>query len=289
MCDDFTAAQEDAKLTSNGLSRRQFAAMGAAVAVVACAEPGESKTPALRESTVRIDTPDGHADAFFVYPSRGKHPAVIIWPDIGGLREVFYAMGRRLAAAGFAVLVVNQYYRNAVAPVLESFAVWRTPEGQAKLKPMIAAINPDGIMRDSAAFVAWLDLQRVVDKRKGIGAQGYCMGGPFAVRTAAAAPARVRAAASFHGAGLVGASADSPDKLLARSQASYLIAIGRNDDARAPTDKDALRAAADAAGRAAEIEVYPADHGWCVADTPIYDAAQAERAWGRLLALYRGL
>ena len=286
MCDEFTEAEEAAALESKGLSRRQFAAMSAAVAMAACAKPGEAKAPALRESTVRIQTPDGMADAFFVHPARGKRPAVIIWPDIGGLREVYNVMGRRLAAAGYAVLVVNQYYRNAPAPVLASFAEWRTPAGQAKLAPMIAGVTAAGVTRDAAALVAWLDTQPAVDRRKGIGSQGYCMGGPFAVRTAAAAPARVRAAASFHGGGLVGTAADSPIALLAQTKASYLIAIGRNDDARAPGDKDALRVAADAAKRPAEIEVYPADHGWCVADTPIYDAAQAERAWGRLLNLY---
>ena len=294
MCDEFTASAEDAaleqvRLDQRGLSRRQFAAMSAAVAMVACARPSDGKTAALSESTVRIQTPDGMADAFFVHPARGKRPGVIIWPDIGGLREVYNVMGRRLAAAGYAVLVVNQYYRNAPAPVLASFAEWRTPAGQAKLAPMIAGVTAAGVARDAAAFVAWLDTQPAVDKRKGIGAQGYCMGGPFAIRTAAAAPARVRAAASFHGAGLVGTAADSPHLLLAQTHAEFLIAIGRNDDTRAPGDKDALRAAADAAKRPAEIEVYPADHGWCVADTPIYDAAQAERAWGRLLNLYSKL
>jgi carboxymethylenebutenolidase len=294
MCDDFTARAEDAALDQvslkrGSLSRRQFAAMGAAAAMVACAKPSDGKVPALSEGTFHIQTPDGMADAFFVHPARGKHPAVIVWPDIGGLREVYNVMGRRLAAAGYAVLVVNQYYRSAVAPVLKSFAEWRTPEGQARMAPMIAAIIPGGIARDGAACVAWLDTQPAVDRRRGIGSQGYCMGGPFAIRTAAAAPGRVTAAASFHGAGLVGAAADSPHLLLAKTQASFLIAIGRNDDTRAPGDKDALRMAADAAKRPAEIEVYPADHGWCVADTPIYDATQAERAWGRLLALYKGL
>ncbi len=294
MCDDITASAEEAALEEStqergGISRRQFAAMSAAVAMVACAKPSDGKTAALSETTVHIQTPDGMADAFFVHPAKGKHPGVILWPDVGGLREVFDVMGRRLAAAGYAVLVVNQYYRSAPAPVLTSFAEWRTPVGQARLGPMIAAVTSAGVARDGAAFVAWLDTQGAVDKHKGIGSQGYCMGGPFAIRTAAAAPGRVRAAASFHGAGLVGTTADSPNRLLATTQAAFLIAIGRNDDARAPGDKDALRAAADAAKRPAEIEVYPADHGWCVADTPIYDAAQAERAWGRLLALYAKL
>jgi carboxymethylenebutenolidase len=112
------------------------------------------------------------------------------------------------------------------------------------------------------------------------------MGGPFTVRTAFAAPARVGAAASFHGANLVNTETDSPHKLLAQTQASYLLAIAQNDDERAPTDKDELRKAADAAGRPAEIEVYPAQHGWCTLDAPIYDQVQADKAWGRMLALF---
>jgi carboxymethylenebutenolidase len=214
---------------------------------------------------------------------------VVIWPDIAGLRDAFKAMARRLAGAGHAVLVVNQYYRSARAPLLSSFAEWRTPAGQEKIKPAIAQINPEATSRDGAAFVAFLDAQVAVDKRRGIGTQGYCMGGPFTLRTAAAVPARVKAVASFHGASLVTDKPDSPHLAIAKTQASLLFAIARGDDARAPTDKDTLRQAAAAAGRPAEIEVYPAEHGWCVPDTPVYDQAQADRAWGRLLALYAKL
>jgi carboxymethylenebutenolidase len=187
------------------------------------------------------------------------------------------------------VLVVNHYYRSAPAPIFGSISEWRTPEGQAKLKPMLAALSTAGAVSDARAFVAWLDGQKAVDTKRGIGTQGYCMGGPFAVRTAAAVPGRVKAAASFHGGGLVTEAPDSPHRLLAASTASYLIAVARNDDARAPGDKDAFREAAKAAGRAAEVEVYNADHGWCALDSPVYDKSEAERAWARLLALYKGL
>jgi len=172
MCDETTLAAEEAALAKRGISRRQFAAMGAAMAIAACAEPGNGNTPTLRESTVRITTPDGYADAFFVHPARGRHPGVILWPDVGGLRDAMKAMGRRLAGAGYAVLVVNQYYRGAMAPVLESFAQWRTPEGQAKLRPLIAQVTPEGTMRDAAAYVAFLDMQRAVDPRRKIGSLG---------------------------------------------------------------------------------------------------------------------
>jgi len=290
MCDDLTDHDADAALGAMGFSRRQFTAMGAAtLAAALAASEAEAKAARLVERTVTIDTLAGRADAFFVHPARGKHPAVIMWPDIAGLRDAYKVMARRLAADGHAVLVVNQYYRNARAPVLPSFAAWRTPEGRAKLAPMIAGLTPEAVVADSTSYVAWLDEQRAVDTDRRIGTCGYCMGGPFAVRTAAANIARVGAAASFHGGGLVAEAADSPHRQLQLSNAAYLIAIARGDDARAPGDKDALRAAADEAARPAEIEVYPAEHGWCTIDSPVYDKAQADRAWGRMLELFKRL
>lgn len=289
MCDDFTETSADAALVRKGLSRRDFAAMGAAGAAMLAWNGAAAAEAGLTERMVQVPTPDGTCDAFFVHPAKGAHPGVILWPDIAGLREAKQVMARRLAAAGYAVLVVNQYYRGAKAPVLASFAEWRTPAGQAKITPLREALTAEAVTRDGKAYAAWLDGQAAVDKRRKIGTQGYCMGGPFTVRTAFAAPERVGAAASFHGGGLVGDAADSPSKLLDKTKASYLFAIARNDDARAPGDKDALRAAANAAKRPAEIEVYPADHGWCVPDSPVYDHVQADRAWGRLLALYAKL
>lgn len=289
MCDKLTEAENAA-----WLSRRQFGVMGTGAAVMATvpgcmaetALVGQPSVIPTKGRAVTITTPDGKADAWFVTPETGKHPAIIMWPDIAGLREAYKTMAARLAAAGYAVLVVNHYYRGSVAPVLESLVAWRTPEGQARLKPLIAGITNAGTMRDAAAFVGWLDGQVEVDTTRRIGTCGYCMGGPYTVRTAFAQPARVGAAASFHGGGLVGDEADSPVKLLAKTKAAFLIAIARNDDASAPQDKDVLRAAATAAGRAAEVEVYPAQHGWCTLDAPIYDKVQADKAWGRMLALY---
>ena len=288
MCDDLTAHEEEAALAASGLNRRQFAAISAAGVLAACTgSQSEAKPRAgLTESTVAITTPDGSADAFFVRPAKGKHPAIIMWPDIAGSRPAYMEMGRQLASAGYAVLVVNHYYRSAKAPIMASMAEWRTPEGQAKLKPMIAAITPQGVTTDTMAFVAWLDKQPAVNRQRGIGNIGYCMTGPYTVRAAAAVPRRIKAAASCHGGGLVTAAPDSPHKLIASTQASYLFAIARNDDARAPGDKDALRAAAKAAGRPAEVEVYNADHGWCTLDAPTYDKAEAARAWARILVLF---
>ncbi|WP_295531094.1 dienelactone hydrolase family protein [Novosphingobium sp. Chol11] len=286
MCDETTEIENAA-----WLSRRQFSALGAGAAVMA-AVPGcslaQSAPPgaATTSRTVTFATPDGTADGFFVAPAAGKHPAVLMWPDIAGLREAYKTMATRMAAAGYAVLVINHYYRGSPAPILNSITEWRTPAGQAKLGPLIAQITPAGTVRDAIAAIGWLDGQAEVDTAKKIGTCGYCMGGPYTVRTAAAVPARIGAAASFHGGGLVGDAADSPNKLIAKTQASFLIAIAQNDDQSAPGDKDALRAAATAAGRPAEIEVYPAQHGWCTIDAPIYDAVQADKAWGRMLAMF---
>ena len=290
MCDDLTALEEEAALAARGVNRREFAAIGAAGVLAACTGgESEARARALKEAMVEVPTGDGKADAFFVHPARGRFPAVIMWPDIAGLRDAYKEMGRRLAAAGFAVLVVNHYYRAAKAPLLTSMAEWRSPAGQEKLKPAIATLSAEATVRDASAFASWLDRQKVVDTRRGMGTQGYCQTGSFAIRSAAALPGRIKAAASFHGGGLVTDKPDSPHRLFAQSQARFLIAIARNDDARAPGDKDALREAAAAAGRPAEIEVYSADHGWCTLDAPVYDKTEAERAWARLLELYRKL
>jgi len=284
MCDDLTEFDR--------LNRRQFAAIGAGAATLALAPGCATATPAgmaTASRAVTITTPDGTADGFFVHPAKGRHPAVLLWPDIAGLRDAYKTMATRLAAAGFAVLAVNQYYRAAPAPVLPDFAAWRTPEGQQKLQPMIAALTPARIEADAGASVDWLDRQPEVDRTRKVGTSGYCMGGPFTVRTAHARPARVGAAASFHGASLVTDAPDSPHRLLAATRAGYLFAIAQNDDARSPGDKTALRDAAMAAGRPAEVEVYPAQHGWCTIDTPVFDLAQADRAWARMLALFARL
>mgnify|MGYP001058139579 FL=1 len=283
MCDETDLA----RWAKSGLSRREFSAIGVAAGIAACAPVDGAKAGAggLAESKVSFATQDGTMDAFFVHPASGKSPAIILWPDIAGLREAKMAMARRLAGEGYAVLAVNPYYRDTPAPQFADFADFAAKGGFQMVGPWRAKLDPDAIARDAKAIVAWLDSQDAVDTAKGIGAQGYCMTGSFAIRTVAAAPERMKAAASFHGGGLVGEDATSPDKLLAPS-AQYLIAIAQNDDAKAPTDKDALRKAADAASVKAEIEVYPADHGWCVLDAPSYNQPEADRAWGRLLALY---
>ena len=309
MCDEHTEAENELHLQM--ALRRREVVLGAGATVLALvagcasgettppesgsASPDPSPEPKSTEADaeasrtegrmVSIDTPDGTAEGMFVHPvGGGRHPGVLIWPDIAGLRPAFVAMAMRLAEAGYAVLAVNQYYRSSKMPVLQDFSEWRTDEGKAKLGPMIEALSPAGTTSDGAAFIAWLDQQDQVDTSRKIGTTGYCMGGPFTFRTAAAAPERVGVLGSFHGGGLVTDAPDSPHQLLAQIRGAALVCVAENDDARDPETKATLKQAADAAGVAAEIEVYPANHGWCVTDSPVYDEAQAERAWARLLA-----
>jgi carboxymethylenebutenolidase len=216
MCDEFTAIAQDAASRSKGLSRREFAALGAAAAMAGyAAAPAFAAVAETSEAMVEVPTPDGTADAFFVHPVSGKHPGVIFWPDAIGLRDAKKMMARRLAGAGYAVLVVNQYYRSARSPLDFGFGTFGTEEGRARMMKLIATLTPDAVASDAKAYAAFLDGQTGVDTARGIGTQGYCMGGPFTVRTAAAVPDRVRAAASCHGGRLVTGEPDSPHRLLA--------------------------------------------------------------------------
>ncbi|HWE51209.1 MAG TPA: dienelactone hydrolase family protein [Bryobacteraceae bacterium] len=251
---------------------------------------------AVVETDVEIKTPDGICDAAFIHPQTGSYPGVLLWPDAGGLRPSMRAMGRRLAADGYAVLVPNPFYRISTAPFSDlSGFNFSDPAQMAKLRTLMVSVTASGAgERDAIAYIAFLDAQKEVDKTKKIGTQGYCMGGPLVVRTAATVPERVGAGASFHGGGLVTDAPDSPHLLAPKIRARMYIGIAANDDARQPEAKDKLRDSFAAAGVPAEIEVYTgSQHGWCVPDMPardgvsIYNHADAERAWGKLIALYR--
>lgn len=291
MCDESTTETHNAALARRGMTRRHFAALGTAAALAGCAgtRAGADAGEDLRERMVRIATQHGIADAFFVHPASGKHPGVIMWPDVAGLRDAMKVMARQLASQNYAVLVVNPYYRSAPAPVMESFAEFLEPSGRERVMGYRELLTHEAVSSDAKAYVAFLDGEEGVDTARGIGSNGYCMGGPFTIRSAAAVPARVQAAASFHGGGLVTEEPHSPHKLLAATQAGFLIAVARDDDQKNPAHKEVFREAADAAGRPAEIEVYPADHGWMVPDSPAWDPSAADRGFERMLALYAKL
>jgi carboxymethylenebutenolidase len=271
------------------VNRRQFTAMGAIAAFAAACAPGEAGAADgdLAEEMVKFPAPGGTMDAFFVHPAKGKHPAVIMWPDIASLRDAFKVMARRLAGAGYSVIVPNPFYKDAPAPQFADFDAFRKDNGFQKVGPWMAHNTPEAVAEMSKTVVAWLDKQPSVDTKKGVGVQGYCMSGTWTVRTAAAVPGRIKAAAGFHpGNGWGGDGPDTPLKLFAQSRASHLLALAQNDDKQQPTVKDQIKAAADAAGRPATVEVYSADHGWTVPDSPVYNEGEANRAWSNLLALY---
>ena len=284
MCDEHTA--EDSAQFLSGLSRRQFgAAAGAAGIAMLLPSPGNAAV--VRGKSVSIKTPDGLADCWFVAPTTGKHPAVLIWPDIMGVRPAFQQMGKRLAESGYAVLVVNQFYRSTKAPFLKPGESFDQPEVRAKIMPWRALLTTEATTRDAQAFTDFLDQQKSVDTKRGMASTGYCMGGPMTMITAALRPDRVRAGGSFHGGGLATDKPDSPHLMVPKMKAAFLFAVAENDDARNPTEKDKVREAFAAANLPAEIEVYAGTmHGWCPPDSKVYNAAQADRAWGRMLALF---
>jgi len=262
-------------------SRRDVGTLAAAVGIAAIL-PRSAFAVDVKESNVTIKTPDGECDAYFVAPTTGAHAAVLVWPDIFGLRPAMQQMGKRLAEDGYSVLVVNPFYRQQKAPTAPQGA--QTPIPQ--LVPMMQALTATTHTTDAKAFIAWLDARSEVDKGKKIGTIGYCMGGPIVMRTAAAVPNRVGAVGSFHGGGLTTMAPDSPHLLIPQTKAQYLIAIAEGDDARQPESKSILKDAFAAAKIDAEVEVYKAAHGWCPPDTTVYDRAESERAWSRMLAMF---
>ncbi len=282
MCDQDHFEEDREQFEALGLvTRKQFGMMlGAGMAMML---PQAANAAAVTEVEVNVTTPDGSADCYFVHPASGTAAGVLMWPDIFGLRPAFRQMGKRLAESGYAVLVVNPFYRVKKAPTADSGAATPIPQ----LIPLAQGLSETTHMTDAKAFIGWLDKQSAVAKNRKIGTQGYCMGGPIAFRTAAAVPDRIGAVGSFHGGGLVTKAANSPHLQAAKSHAEFLIAIAANDDQRAPDDKNVLKETFEKANLPAEIEVYAgAAHGWCPPDSSVYNEPQAEKAWGRLLALY---
>jgi carboxymethylenebutenolidase len=278
MCDQDHFSEENLKK----YSRRDVGTLAAAVGIAAML-PRSAFAVDVKESDVTIRTPDGECDAYFVTPTTGAHAAVLVWPDIFGLRPAMRQMGKRIAEDGYSVLVVNPFYRQQKAPTAPQGA--QTPLQQ--LFPMMRALTPTTHTTDAKAFIAWLDARNEVDKGKKIGTIGYCMGGPIVIRTAAAVPDRVGAVGSFHGGGLTTMNPDSPHLLIPQTKAQYLIAVAENDDMQQPESKDILKKTLADAKLQGEVEVYKAAHGWCPPDTTVYDRDESERAWGRMMAMFQ--
>jgi carboxymethylenebutenolidase len=277
------------------IARRDFVALSMTAGFAATAGSAAAALDVV-ETNVEVKTPDGTCDAAFIHPKTGTHPGVLLWPDAFGLRPAMRDMAKRLAAEGYSVLVPNPFYRVSKAPFTDASKFnFQNPDDMAKLRPLMASVNaPGNPEKDAAAYIAFLDAQKEVNKAKKIGTQGYCMGGPLVVKTAASLPDRIGAGASFHGGGLVTDKPDSPHLLAPKIKAHMYFGVASNDDAKQPDAKDKLKEAFAAANVPAEIEVYPgALHGWCVPDmptqngTPIYNKPDAERAWAKLLDLYK--
>ena len=282
MCDDdiHQGLTYEPRLSRRGFGLAAVAAVGAATSAHAAVK--------VTERDVEVKTPDGVADAALFYPTaRGSWPAVLLWPDVVSLRPVFREMGRRLAGAGYVVLVPNLYYRARRAPVVPEGFNFSNPEDRAKITPLRATVTPEGTARDAVAYLAFLDAQKQTNRKRKAGVQGYCMGGPLSFQTAAAVPNRIGAVASFHGGGLFTDQPNSPHLSLPNTRAEYLVLVAENDDQRDPESKEKLRAAFVAAKRRHKIEVYPAAHGWTVRGSAVYEEPEAERAWAELLALYK--
>ena len=288
MCDEHTEHSNDEAFDAGALSRRGFGAMSMA-ALAACATSPEN-AKGVTEQEVEITTADGTMDAHYVAPSSGRHPAVLVWPDIMGLRPAFRVMGKRLAESGYAVLTVNPFYRIQKGQVFDATTEkFSDPPVRTRLVGLMGPTvgNPENTRKDATAAVAWLDKQKQVDTKRGIGTTGYCMGGPLVMRTMAFVPDRVKAGGSFHGGGLATAQPTSPHLLVPQMKSkAVLIAVAQNDDQADTTVKDKVKAAFDAQKIPVEVEVYPAQHGWCPPDSQVFDQVQADKAWGRLLATF---
>jgi carboxymethylenebutenolidase len=288
MCDqDSIEDMNEYTRRSGELTRRHFGALSLASGLTMIL-PAIAGAADVTETEVEIKTPDGVADAYFVHPSSGAHPGVLMWTDIMGLRPAFRTMGKRLAASGYSVLVPNPFYRSSKAPVVPEGASFGDDATRQKLMSLMGTLTPEVQVIDAKAYVGYLSSQPAVDSKRKMGTAGYCMGGPMTMRTAATFPDRIGAGASFHGASLATDKPDSPHLLVPKMKARYLFAIAENDDQRDPDAKNLLREAFAKAKLAAEIEVYAGTmHGWCSLDSNVYNQAQAEKAWSRMLALFK--
>jgi carboxymethylenebutenolidase len=288
MCDqDSLEDMLEYEIRTAGLSRRQFGGALAGAGLLSLL-PAVADARAVTGTDVDVKTPDGTADAYFVHPTRGKHSGVLMWPDIFGLRPAFKQMAARLASSGYSVLVVNPFYRIKRAPTSPPHPDFNDPATQKELFALMSSLTPERVVTDAQAFVPWIERQPSVSRTRKMATTGYCMGGPFTFRTAAAFADRIGAGCSFHGASLVTDRPDSPHLLIPSIKAEYLVAIAANDDKRQPDAKTILREAFAKAHLHAEVEVYPGTmHGWCPPDSRVYDHAQAELAWSRQLALLK--
>ena len=242
----------------------------------------------MLETKVDAKTPDGAADCEFFAPGEaGKWPGVIMYTDVLGVRPVFRDMARRLVGQGFCVLLPNLFYRASRLPVYAFPPKFGDEKTVARMNEVRPAAAADLIARDVGSYVTAL-LSRPQAKAPEVGAVGYCMGGGIAMRTAAAAPDKVAAAASFHGSSLFTDKPDSPHLLLPMVKARLYFGFAIEDRTMPDDVVEKFKAALNAAGVKWAGEAYAGTkHGWCVKDHTVYNEAQAERAWAKTVLLFK--
>jgi len=239
------------------------------------------------EEEIEIRTSDGTADGF-LYRAQGERrlPGVIHLTDIGGIRSSHREMARRLAEKGYAVLMPNVFYRTGKPPVLDVKLGMGDERTMKRFRELTAPLTPEAVERDARAYVNFLAGHSAAS-RGPIGVVGYCFTGAFAMRTAAAEPDKVAAVASFHGGGLCTDAPTSPHLVLPRIKARLYFGHATNDRSMPQEAIEKFDRALDAWGGKYQSEVYEgAFHGWTVPDAPIYNQAQAERAFEKLTELF---
>jgi len=245
----------------------------------------------MSEKEIEIKMADGNCDAVLYSADGAKKPGVIHYPDIMGIRPSHRAMAKRLSDAGYTVLLVNPFYRTAKGKMFDftpNFA--GDPRTMQRFGELAGPLTPDAMESDASALVDYLASQSAVSGAK-MGAVGYCFTGQVALRTAAKRPEKIGAIASFHGGGLFTDKPTSPHLALPRipksNGPSLYFGHAVNDHSMPQEAIDKLNAALKAWGGKYESEIYEdALHGWTVADSAAYKQPQAERAFGKLTALF---
>jgi carboxymethylenebutenolidase len=236
---------------------------------------------------VEIRTKNGTCPSYVYRPKGGAPwPAVLVFMDGLGIRPAMLEIGERLATHGYFVLLPDLFYRSGPYEPMDPHTVFADPEKRKVLmEKFFALATPANIMSDTGAFLDYLAAQADV-KPGGIGTTGYCMGGLMSLTAAGTYPDGVVATASYHGGRLATDAPDSPHLLAPKIKARVYVA-GAIEDPSFPDDMKArLEEALTSAGVDHEIETYQAKHGWVFRDTPVYDAAAAERHWRTMLALF---
>jgi carboxymethylenebutenolidase len=241
----------------------------------------------MSRTDVTVTTEDGACAATLHTPSGGgSRPAVILYPDAGGVRETFSAMADRLAGLGYAVLLPDVYYRSGGYAPFDLATVFSDPAERERLSALATSVTAAMIVRDADAFLGFLAGRSEVSGA-GVGTTGYCMGGRMSLIAAGHHPDRIAAAASFHGGRLAAEDdPDSPYLLADRIRAAVYVAVAENDSSFPPDQHERLEQALKTAGVRHTVDTYPAAHGFAVPDNPTYDSAADERHWAALTDLY---